>query len=363
VNQNIFNLKRNFIALGAVAAAACADPTAIARPISNEALLATSGGNGATQNGQSIMVTPTFEDFILIQGSETWHLNLANARSYYTTNVTGPTVTCTGSATNCGAANQPATPAAPAADPTEPSNAYFAAGGDKNRCIFWNGGDPDAPSSYTQSVTINGLNGNGNWKFTWTYSLVAPVGIAAHTAWDLISSTSSGDAEVEITGFVAGQSVVKKIKAAKNDWAFKVSHTINDGLGGHRVVGLAYSVDGGTPVYFDALTQLQLETGVDFYYSQNSGNNGFANLLVDGAFVNVIQNGGKAAYSGELDDFLGNNATLGERVNFFGPKVTLGDGTHSIVLTGTVKGNSGLGDLGINIQKTVTIDAQGCQNQ
>ena len=357
-----------------ILASACVDDSAIHGPVSTEASLATgatgggkgigtaSTGTSATENGQSIMVTPTFDDFIIVQGSETWHLNLATARSLYTTSVSGPVVTCSGNATNCSLANKPSVPAAPSADATQPGSSYFSAGGDKNRCIFWNGGNPDTPSTYKKSVTINGLNGNGNWKFEWTYSPVAPVGVAARTAWDLISSTSSGDAEVEITGFVAGQSVVKKVKAAK-DWNFKISHTINDGLGGHRVVALAYSVDGGTPVYFDPFTQLQLETGVDFYYAQNSGNNGYTNLLVDGAFVNVIQNGGKAAYSGELDDFLGNDAALGERVNFFGPKVTLGNGTHSIVLTGIVKGNSGVGDLGINIQKTVTIDAQGCQSQ
>jgi hypothetical protein len=357
------NLYRIVAALGIVVAAGCDDPTSIARPIANHALLATSGGSGATQNGQSIMVTPTFDAFYIVQGSETWKLNLDAARTYYTTVVTGPVfVSCGGNAANCGAANTPPAPTAPAADPNEPSNAYFAASADKNRCTFWNGGDPDTPSSYTQDVTVPGANGNGNWKYRFTYTLIAPTGVAAKTAWDLISSTGTGDAEVELTGFIAGQSVVKKIKVAKNDWTFKVSHTINDGLGGHRVVGLGYSVDAGAVTLFDPLTQLQLETGVDFFYAQNSGNNGFTNLLVDGAMVNVIQNGGKAAYSGETDDFSGNNTTLGERVNFFGPTITLGAGTHSIVLTGTVKGNNGLGDLSINVTKNVTVDAQGCQN-
>jgi hypothetical protein len=347
--------------LSLIASACLDDATSITRPIATDAFLATAGTSGATQNGQSIMVTPLFAGSYTVTGEETWKMDDDAARLLYATVVTGPTISCSGGPPgSCDAANQPATPSAPPVDPNQPTNPYFAASSDKNRCVFWNGGTPDTPAPYTLDVTVNGVNGKGNWKFTWTYTLTAPADVAPKTAWYLQSSTGSGDAQVDLDGFVAGQSVLKKIKAAKNDWTFKASHTINDGLGGHRVVSLAYDVDGTGAVLFDPLTQLQFEAGVDYDYAQNSGNNGFTNLLVDGGTVNNIQNGLLAAYSGEKDDFSGNNATLGERVNFFGPSVLLGGGNHTVRITGIVKGNSGLGDLTVDVTSQLIIHAQGC---
>lgn len=124
--------------------------------------------------------------------------------------ISGPVVTCTGSGlggVNFLPANQPATPTAPSSNVLK-LKPYVVT----NACNFWSGNalellEGGPKPQYTQSETINGLNGKGNWKFEWTYEIGFVDGNAGpfdpRTAWDLQSSSTTC-AAVTVEGFFAG---------------------------------------------------------------------------------------------------------------------------------------------------------------
>jgi hypothetical protein len=339
---------------GAIAISACTDdPTS-----ADEGVVMAAPASGGNQNAQSIMFTSTLDNLFIVQGEETWHLNFDAARLLFTATPGAPVISCTGGGrggADCLPANQPPTPSALAASTSEPPNSFFTAQNDKNRCALWNGLALDTPPSYTQNTTINGANGGGNWKYVWTYTFAALSPQAARTAWELI--TSAG-ATVAVEGYVAGQSLIKKPKTGNNDWGFKVSHTITE-LGLARVSNLSYTVNGGEPVLIPTLI---VESGIDFLYQRNAGQNGVTNLLIDGALVSAIQKGDVVNVLGDKDDFTGNNTTNGERVKFSGATLSLdNEGVYTIVFSGVVKGNNGLSDIPISLTKTIVVTAQGCQ--
>jgi hypothetical protein len=58
-------------------------------------------------------------------------------------------------------------------------------------CTFWNGGTLTG-STYTQSVTVNGLNGKGNWTFTYNYVITPTENpVPARTAWYLFQDNAN----------------------------------------------------------------------------------------------------------------------------------------------------------------------------
>ena len=112
-----------------------------------------------------------------IDQTMTYEFNKAEVAAFYDDMLnplvagTNPTVTCTGSSTNCASLNQPATPTAP-----DPSLTHVQPVGCddvlcKMRCLFLNGGTLDT-IHYDQAVkNVSGLNGKGNWTFTFYYTI------------------------------------------------------------------------------------------------------------------------------------------------------------------------------------------------
>jgi hypothetical protein len=333
----------------------------------------TAFGQPPTSTAQSAMFNNTAAGTFVISGTEVWSYNKVTATTYFSnTQTSGPVVTCAGNATNCSASNQPATPAAPAPNPAKLTPFVSS-----NSCNFWDGtalslNPLPADNQYKQSVTINGVNGSGNWKFEWTYTIAFTDSVggpyAAKTAWDLVSSSSTS-AEVGVDGFFAGQSTQKKAKAAPgNPWTFKASHTMTADDGSSRLVNPQYSiVDSGLNLVCGptAIGVYPIERGVDYFYAQNAGFNGSASQLIDNYNVSVIQNGSPAlSPGGDADNFAGNNLTNGERQSV-DPLTTStcsisAAGSYFLKVTGTLKGVSGTASLPVAVTSTVCISAGTC---
>jgi hypothetical protein len=160
-------------------------------------------------------------------------------------------------------------------------------------------------------------------------------------------SNPDGTAHIDIAADIAGESVLKSSNAKLGT---KYSFSLIDGTG-NRVQNLAVSVDGDTPVAATSTVSYP----VDFAYVTNAGSNGALSLLMDDDARSIL-NG---------DSFAGNNdggadgsalalATMSP-VGF-----DLGPGSHTIQLTGTVKGNSASADISFNVQEVLIITTPGC---
>jgi hypothetical protein len=327
-----------------------------------------------TSTAQSAMFNNTAAGTFMISGTEVWSYNKATAATYFSNTLTsGPVVSCGGNPnTDCASENQPPAPAVPAPDPAKLTP--FVA---SNSCKFWNGtaltlNPLPQDNQYTQSVTISGLNGKGNWKFEWTYTIAFADSVggpyAAKTAWDLDSSSSTF-ASVGVAGFFAGQSTQKKAKASPgNPWTFKASHTMTADDGSSRLVNPQYSIldsNGDLVCGPKDIAVLPIESGVDYRYAQNAGVNGSTNQLIDDAMVSAIQQGNVASPGGDKDNFAGNDYTNGER-QFVDedntPKCSISqEGSYSLIVTGTLKGVSGTTPpIGFSTTSNVCISAGTC---
>jgi hypothetical protein len=338
-----------------------------------------------TSTAQSAMFSNGASGTFFINGTEVWEYDRDVAATYFSnTLVSGPVITCSGNATNCGAGNQPATPTAP--DPDQQKLVPFVS---SNSCNFWDGSalalNPlPQDNQYKQSETIKGVNGNGNWKFEWTYEIgfadpdtsdSYPAGgpFPAMTAWELQSSDTAS-AEVGVEGFFAGQSTQKKNKGGADKWTFKASHTMTASDLTSRLVTPQYTIEdaNGAVCGPTDIVMLPIESGVDFIYDGNAGSNGTLSQLFDdpavagdGKLVSLIQQGGVAAVNGLFDNFAGNDSTNGERQSIDAdntPTCSIADaGSYTLNVTGTLKGVSGASSLPVSISSTVCISAGTCQ--
>lgn len=346
----------------------------------------------STQTAQSVMIDIAGPlDFIVV-GTETWAYNKTTAETYFTnTLASGPVITCTGGGlggVNCAAGNQPPTPSAPDPNPIK-LNPVIG----QNKCTFWNGGTlvVSAPqASYTQSVTVNGVNGKGNWKFGWTYNIAvgATNPVDAHTAWDLVSSTG-GPVSVFINATIAGQSVVHKI-VSKTSWSRKYSFTLLDSVTfTSRITDLTVAVTGtdsnGNPVSMVQYPGHTIDTNPAGYcdltstnfYTGNAGENGQVSLLVarpsttgcsntgaptSARFIDILQDLAQACDGGS-DNFLNNDSCTGtvhigivDQTEF-----DLLAGSYTVTISGTIKGVASLASLQFTGTANLCINAEDCQ--
>jgi VCBS repeat-containing protein len=89
------------------------------------------------------------------------------------------TVSCVGSLADCDIGNQPDSPVNPSPDATALYNFVR-----DHADIFLDGGSLPS-TSYTQSVTLTGFSGVGNFTFTYTYDITPNVpSVPAATAWE-----------------------------------------------------------------------------------------------------------------------------------------------------------------------------------
>lgn len=321
------------------------------------------GGATSTTTGQGIMVNLHRTGQLAIHNNEVYAFNEATAAGYFSNALTsGPSVSCAGSPTNCSVSNQPAAPAAPAPD----SNQVIAPPGNpggqgaifQNKCTFLDGGTLTG-RTYTQSVTVSGLNTKGFFTFTWTYNVTpSPDPVAPFTAWDLVATTGDGTADVTLHADIAGESAMSSSKHT-----LKYSFSLLDGDGiSNRVSDLAITVDGGAPI--PATSQIVANApgalpgdpgAVDFNYTTNAGSNGSIALLANGDARAILNN----------DSFAGNNngGADGQALAYAsmdGVHVSLAPGAHSVTLTGTVKGNSASAAISFSVNQTISIITPGC---
>lgn len=304
--------------------------------------------------------------FTVVDNQE-YRFNETTAATYFSNSQTGgPAVTCAGSPTNCGAANKPPAPAAPAPDPYKVNGTPQAPGAvQANQCTFLDGGTLSG-LNYTQSQTVPGLNGKGQWTFEWTYA-VAPTTtdpVDPLTAWDLVKEVT-GPAEVPITAEVAGESVLVK---NSGNWR-KYSFSLTDSTTGNRVQNLALTVTdsdhnvvsstapGSTVVTNAPAAQPGDPGALDYSYATNAGSNGATNNLRSGDARTILNS----------DSFAGNDDGGSDgsalALALMDPQtVPLGPGSYMVTLTGTVKDNTGTASISFSIGQVVHIIAPGCGN-
>jgi len=310
----------------------------------------------STQTGQGIGVNLRATGTFAAHMNETWRYDEAAATAYFTNTLTsGPVVSCTGSPTACGAANQPAAPAAPAADPGEVNGAPQGPRGavDENKCNFLDGATLDG-HTYTQKVVRNGLDGHGNFTFTWSYTVAPTVAsVAPFTAWNLVDTHGSGNAHVTIRADIYGESAMQQAKMSGPKYSFSMVDAL-----GSRVTNLVLTVD-GAPNYLAS----SIVTNADFNYTTNAGSNGVTSLLKNGDARSILNN----------DVFAGNNnggsdgSALAKAV-MDAYDADFGPGFHTVTLTGTVKGNSIDGEstganISFSVTQTVNVITPGCSGK
>jgi hypothetical protein len=285
-----------------------------------------SNAKAGTQTGQGIMANLYVQSGYVITEAWVYQYDKDAAKAYYTgTTVTGPVITKTGTGA------QPAAPAQPAILPigSDELNAQ--------KCIFYNGGQ----IGYTYTRKASQPRG---WEFTWTYTVTGPV-VAPETAW---TKTVNGGEPVSapINAQIAGLSVMSSTQHPS-----KASFSLlsDDGLSS-RITDLKVTVDG---TEFPATSELI--SGTDFLYNTNAGSNGITSLLTpyENRLASEILLG---------DSFSGNNAISNAVSATMGTiTATLGEGEHTVTLTGLVKGNAASASAPISITKKITISGQ-CNN-
>jgi hypothetical protein len=319
------------------------------------------------QTAQSVMVTVDTESSNFITtGNEVWFYDATCARTHFTNTLTsGPEISCTGGGSggvNCLPANQPATPSAPVPDSTKLNGPVGC-----NSCNFWDGtalSDSCGSSlgTYKQNLTLDGVNGRGNWKFEWTYTtaLADPNFVpAAQMCWNLQSSSTT-QAELIFDVGIFSQSELSKPTTGR-----KASFTLTD-AGGDRVQDLHYSVrDGdGNEVasgdLADTITSQCNNTGDSFYdvlYNANAGSNGVLSLLQDNQTIGYILN---------HDSFANNDTTVAgacsnvDKATASASGIFVDDGSYTLTITGTVKGVSASLDDHFSVTSTICVSAGTC---
>jgi hypothetical protein len=337
-----------------------------------------------SQTAQSLMVkADTTSPAYQIDGTITWTYHRGNhndtdltgtAMSYYTNawNGAAPTYTCSGGGQN-GCVTPPAT-LAPA-----PSAVVLQQHAQDQRCIFFFGGDLTS-TTYTQvaqvDITTNGPT-KGNWKFTFTYN-IAPIqpSVAAYTAWT--SETTGGTVDISYAGFLTSESFLKQ--SNRNKYSFTM--TENGVTRARNVAAQLQILNGlvwenvGAPVSLNNVdTDLDtnndgvavVPASADFPYFANGGI--FGNSAVFGALHttgfkpqnsawNILQ--GLNDTLNFVDNFSGNNNDLAAGNIQIAPiggtfAGLTGAGSYRILISGTLKGNSGAADTGFSVSSNTTI--------
>ena len=335
---------------------------------------------GSSKTAQSIMVdfAPTSSGFEV--GDTTWdytHPASSCAAGHYTTEESGPVVTCDGP--GCG---DPPPPTPPAPGDT-PGHLNSFLNSQAVKCAFFCGGDLPSDAN-PQTVNVN-LPGGTHWHFTWTYTLTPTGSVDPQTCWEC--SQSTGSVDVNFCGFVAGESFVLKSGGTER-WTKKYSFTLRDDLGASRVTNvmaqLQLSTDGGT-TWADVGLPQAVDTSfifdcgkptdtcdnasapTDYLYYGNAGCVGNATAQT---YLHATCGTYAAAYTNDImsnlpDDFPNNNNNLcaysqTAPFQFTFTGITQA-GDYRVNLTGTVKGNSAVSSQTFSVSGgSVTVN--GCSS-
>lgn len=316
-------------------------------------------GGSSTSTAQSVMVTQAGNSTFTFNGAEVWAFNAAGAQSEFTNALlSGPAVTCNGSTTNCAVGNQPTGMVAP-----DPSSAELTDFVEEISCIFFDGGDLPG-TQYTQEKNSNGLNGRGNWTFTWTYA-IAPRSpqVGSRTYYQLEDSSINND--IRFNGFVAALSALSKTDKSGTmvKYSFSLTNTDSTGATVDRISNLEGQVfqpdSGGALVAYGSsfpfmhavLTNAPgAKAGdsgaLDFLYGASPGQSfgTTAILPVTSKQARDILN---------TDSFLGNDdggadGKALQEAAFTNGQVHLPEGLSYVRVTGNIKGNGVTVDTGFS---------------
>jgi len=157
----------------------------------------------------------------------------AGARSYFgEAYMAAGKWSCNGSATNCADANQPAIPAQPPA----PIDELL----EQAKCALWWGEVLPSAAVEKPSDTLGGLNGRGNWTYTWTFNLDpmdAVNAVAAHSGYGYKVLGDTGAVDTALDGYVYGESAQSLAKGTR-----KYSFSMRASDGSVRVVNTMITV-------------------------------------------------------------------------------------------------------------------------
>jgi hypothetical protein len=320
----------------------------------------------SAKTAQSVMMNLNASGHLLVEGTSTWSYDRECAKPYFDNfqAISPVVVGCTGSAANCASTNAPATaPAAPAPDAQKlvPVTSQAA-------CDFWTGtalGVSSVKASYNQSVTLNGLNGKGNWSYTWAYTVTANSDPGAeHTCWNEDSSETT-NAELTFDARIMGLSTTVQ----KGSTIPKASFTLTDALG-TRVQGLSYELtdETSTIVSFGSVDH-SIKVGADYpdqgYFFgelyQGNANAGTGNVAQLAQF-----NGKTVGTILDTDGFANNNTNRGGATTVHVADTTpitlsiAAAGTYSLKMSGSIKGNDGTITSGFSVASKICVDAGSC---
>lgn len=304
-----------------------------------------------SQTAQSVMVNTSFDSgAYVIEGTITWTFDKDCAEANYTASAgvwDGNEPTCSGSNANCASTNKPAVPPAPAVPSTGPDSIKNHAQDD--HCTYFCGGTLSG-WAYTDTSTVNGLNGKGNWTFTYNYSSSPNTAtVDAHTCWT--SEETGGTVDVGFSGFISSESYLKQ--TSRDKYSFTLTEP--DGLGGtlsrvQNVSAQLQKFDGtnwnnvGDPIAYGTLPVTA--TAADYEYFGNGGV--FGNSAVYSALH--ATGGGKAATNVSAilleDNFANNDNDLVNgnvhEADYNGSFPGISEaGDYRVQVSGTIKGNAG----------------------
>lgn len=219
--------------------------------------------------------------------------------------------------------------------------AYFT-GGDANqrrnaarqqRCTFWSGGA-------LRSDTV------GGGKNRVIISPASSTPVAAQTAWDLTSSTTS-TVDLEFEGLIIGESWMANAQHPIGDDGTgsggKYSFSLRNEDGTSRVTDLAYSIDGGATWTSISATQGHVD---DIEYVKTAGNTD----LDDGWVASILLND---THPGNDDD--------GADIETF--SIAIDDvpaGDHDVQVRATIKGVEALTTHSFSVTRSLTVSAANC---
>ncbi|GAB2532155.1 hypothetical protein [Spirosoma aerophilum] len=307
-------------------------------------------GGGGTSTGQGIMVKLLASGDYSVSGSKVYKFDETAAATYFTTTISpGVPTNCNGSPTNCNISNTPAAPLAPA-----PNVNKLKALISDNKCRFLSGATLSG-TTYTQTETAAGLNGRGNFEFTFTYTIAPTTSdpVAPYTAWPLFQDNTDGTATIPVSATIAGESAMSSKQFPK-----KYSFSLDEGVDINgdpisRVQDLVLTVD-GVPTSVSS----HLVFGQNFMYVTNAGSNGTTSLLVDGDATSILNNDSQP---GNNNGGVGGKDLASALVDAI--PYSLGEGAHTINLTGKIKGNSATADIGFSVTSSINIVTPGCNGQ
>lgn len=178
-----------------------------------------------------------------------------------------------------------------------------------------------------------------------------------HPFWVMISNNVSRNTEVTLTATIAGESFMLGGQYNENG---KYSFTMRNPDGTSRLTNLMYRVDGGEPIFVRHSVidgdPLLNNCFLDFFYSANNGPYGNEEAF---QYLKTEMTTGEIFAS---DDAVSNDAgcpnvsiAVVQPVTF-----SLSHGNHTVVLSGTLKGNDGEKDVTISEVSTLNISAMGC---